>query len=268
MFLIFALNCFSSSMTSRIHSVDQGKNGEKYLIMFTNGHNAFLQRAERSLVMAVEQSLRNGDTVQINLDNAYNLISIQTVAPARVEPIIEVTPGGMASYNPSIIELTTATQVFQGMRRNYQSQSQCYNRAHIWTYEEFKRSSLRSNKLFLFFTSRYIRKYNYKWWFHVTPMVYVGGSNQSNWMTLDRRYTSRPLRTKTWTNIFMHNDALCPVVYKYSNYRSRQQERDCYLFPASMYYWQPSDLKRLEETGLVKTRYFSEETDHAYWEAF
>jgi hypothetical protein len=99
-------------------------------------------------------------------------------------------------------------------------------------------------------------------------MVYVGGTSQSNWMTLDRRYTGGPLTTRTWTNVFMYNDAFCPVVYQYSSYRNHQNEQYCYLIPTSMYFWQPLDIERQERTGYVKTQYFTSQTDYAYWEAF
>lgn len=267
-FLIFSLNSFSSTFRSQIHSIDLGKANERHLIMLTNGRTAFLAPKSKTLIEAAEQSLQNGDTVEMTLDSQLNLISIQTVAPEVQLESEDLAPREMMSYVPSVISLATAQSVFQGMRRDYQNQSQCYNRAHIWTYEAFKRNALRSNKLFLFFTTRYIRKYNFYWWFHVTPMAYVGGTTQPNWRTLDRRYTSGPLSTKTWTDIFMRNDALCPVVYTYSSYRNHQQEQYCYLIPTSMYFWQPYDILRQETTGYVKTLFFSSQINAAYQEAF
>jgi len=266
--LLFSVNSFSSILRSQIHSIDLGQAKARHLLMFTNGRTAFLDPKSKILVEAAQQSLQNGDTVEINLDSKLNLISIQTVAPEAVLENEDLPPSEMLSYVPSIISLVTAQNVFQGMRRDYQNQSQCYNRAHIWTYEAFKRNALRSNKLFLFFTTRYIRKYNFYWWFHVTPMAYVGGTTQPFWRTLDRRYTSGPLSTKTWTDIFMRNDALCPVVSTYSRYRNHQQEQDCYLIPTSMYFWQPYDIQRQESTGYVKTQFFSSQINAAYQEAF
>jgi hypothetical protein len=266
--LCFSFNVLSITYTTQIHSIDIGKNGEKHIVMLSDGHTAFIEPASENFIEEIERSLLNGDTVQITLDQNLNLTSIQTVSPEVAQPTDEIDPGDMISYTPSVVSLATATNVFQKMRRDYQYQSQCYNRAHIWTYEEYRRSALKSNKLFLFFTSRYIRKYNYKWWFHVTPMLYVGGTSQSNWMTLDRRYTGGPLTTRTWTNVFMYNDAFCPVVYKYSSYRNHQSEQYCYLIPTSMYFWQPLDIERQERTGYVKTQYFTSQTDYAYWEAF
>ena len=264
----FAFSVFATILTTQIHSIDHGKNGEKHLVMFTDGHTGFVESASKPLIEAVEESLQNGDTVEITLDRHLNLRSIQIVVPERDEPRVPINPGEMISYEPSVISMSTAMTVFRNMRRDYQNQSQCYNRAHIWTYEEFQRSALKSNKLFLFFTSRYIRKYNYKWWFHVTPMVLVGGTSESHFRTLDRRYTKGPLTTKTWTNVFMLNNALCPIVYAYSRYRNHQQEKDCYLIPTSMYFWQPRDIQRKENTGYEKTQYYTSETNHAYWEAF
>ena len=46
--------------------------------------------------------------------------------------------------------------------------SQCYDKAHYWSYE-WSRQNLSLGKMFLFFTESYIRRYNYKWWFHVAP---------------------------------------------------------------------------------------------------
>ena len=266
--LCFSFNVLSTTYTTHIHSIDLGENGEKHIVMLSDGHTAFIEATSEDFIDEIKRSLQSGETVQITLDQNLNLTSIKTVAPEVAQPPDEIDPGDIISYTPSVINLATATNVFQKMRRDYQYQSQCYNRAHIWTYEEYRRSAIKSNKLFLFFTSRYIRKYNYKWWFHVTPMVYVGGTSQSNWMTLDRRYTGGPLTTRTWTNVFMYNDAFCPVVYQYSSYRNHQEEQYCYLIPSSMYFWQPLDIERQERTGYVKTQYFSSQTDFAYWEAF
>jgi hypothetical protein len=266
--LCYSFNVLAITYTTQIHSIDLGKQNEKHIVMLSDGHTAFIEANSENIVEEIEQRIQSGETVQITLDQNLNVTSLQTVVPEVEQPRGEIDPGEIISYTPSVVSLSTATNVFQKMRRDYQNQSQCYNRAHVWTYEEYRRSALKSNKLFLFFTSRYIRKYNYHWWFHVTPMVYVGGTSQVNWMTLDRRYTSGPLTTRTWTNVFMYNDAFCPVVYKYSSYRNHQQEQYCYLIPTSMYFWQPWEIERQERTGYVKSKYFSSETDYAYWEAF
>lgn len=269
-FQLLAVSAFSASITSRIHSIDKGKNGQPDLIMLESGETAFLEKRDSKFyAIPLDETVKNQDTVQIEIDKKRNILSVQTVAPL-VNDVSEKSQrmSLQKRYDPSIVTEEQAASAFSKMRRNYQNKSQCYNRAHIWTYEEFQRTGMKTGKLFLFFTSKYIRNYRYHWWFHVTPMAYVGGTAQSNWRAMDRRYTSGLLSTKTWTDVFMLNNATCPVVYKYTDYRNHQQSQDCYLIPTSMYFWQPRDILRQENTGYQKTQYIKSEINHAYWEAF
>lgn len=260
---------YGATYQTTVFDIDEGRAGESHLIKFSDGHVGFVGSTTVTTMEELRSSLESQEKIEVVLDKNLNIISFQTIGPATDDNMsTEIPPEEMMTYNPSVVSSSTASRVFGSMRRDYQKESQCYNRAHIWTYEEFRRSSLRTNKLFLFFTSRYIRRYRYHWWFHVTPMIYVGGTGKESWFTLDRRYTSGPLSTRTWTNVFMYNDAYCPVVYKYSSYRNNQQVQDCYLIPTSMYFWQPRDIEQQERTGYYKKQYFSSEISHAYWEAF
>lgn len=273
MLQILALSAEATTFTSRIHSIDEGEKGEPHLIMLTNGRTAFLdsKNKNKSLLDALKASLENEETIELKLDQKLNLVSVETVNPqsdSEEEQTFENEMTSEKAYEPSIITSAQATTVFKNMRRDYQKESQCYNRAHIWNYEEFKRTGIKSGKLFLFFTSRYIRNYRYHWWFHVTPIVYVGGVAQSHWRALDRRYTSGPLTTKTWTDVFMLNNAFCPLVPKYSDYRNHQQSQDCYLIHTSMYYWQPWEIRKRETSGYMKNSFINSQINHAYWEAF
>ncbi len=276
-FLLFCLSSFSLSAATyktKVHSLEPGPGKEAALVYLEDGHVAFIEKTTKTsqtLLKAVEESLRRSEWVEVRLDKNLNLQGIQSIpvdAPEDGDRADQTMRSRDLLYDPSILSSSEASTAFRGMRRDYQNDSQCYNRAHIWTYEEFIESALKSNKLFLFFTSKYIRAYRYHWWFHVTPMVFVGTSNQEGWRTLDRRYTSGPLTTKTWTNIFMHNNAACKVVNKYYDYRNNQQAQWCYLIPTSMYFWQPRDIERRDRTGYEKSNYIQSEINHAYWEAF
>lgn len=272
-FQLAAVSAFSATLTSRVHSIDKGVNFyDVDIVMLENGHNAFLKPGDKSLLDSIERSIENQDTLELQLDDELNVLSVQTVAAApedvNTNSVSIPEYAESMSYDPSIVTSSQATSAFKNMRRNYQNNSQCYNRAHVWTYEEFQKTGMKTGKLFLFFTSKYIRNYRYKWWFHVTPFAYVDGLSQSNWRTMDRRYTSGLLSTKAWTNVFMLNDALCPIAEKYSDYRNHQQDEDCYLIPRSMYFWQPRDILREENSGYVKTQYYDSELNHSYWEAF
>jgi hypothetical protein len=273
--LLITLSAFAAIYQTQIHSLDVGKNGQPHLILLNDGHVAFLesgQKDNKEMLRAIKRSLKNKEWVEVRLDKELNLVSIQTISPEENG----LSSGAEEDYDrekhseyiPTVTSYSYASRIFRSMRRDYQNDSQCYNRAHIWTFEEWQRSNLNSMKLFLFFTSKYIRAYRYHWWFHVTPMVYVDGNSQAHWRALDRRYTRAPLTTQNWTNIFMHNDATCKVVNKYYDYRNHQQAEWCYLIPVSMYFWQPRDIERRDRNGFEKTNYINSEVNHAYWEAF
>jgi hypothetical protein len=70
---------------------------------------------------------------------------------------------------------------------------------------------------------------------------------------MDRSFTTSPVSIRTWTNIFMKNQAQCPIVERYSHYRNYQEDQYCYLIRAFMYYSTPRDLEYLETQGRLET---------------
>ena len=131
--------------------------------------------------------------------------------------------------------------------------SQCYNRAHMWTYEAAVVHGENLGKLWIFFTRRYIREYRYKWWFHVSPYAEVNDGNER--YVLDRGFTMVPYNVTNWKNLFMKNQANCPVVERYSDYEDNQRSQYCYLIYSSQFYWQPQHLERLENRNQIQNRY-------------
>lgn len=250
----------AETFRSRIDSIEQGEGDEATLLKFENGRVGFIDHHNKNL----EHSFSPGDLVEVKLGEDLSVISGSSVeAPKVTNP--ELPPPAKVNYVPTnLSSLGEAQAIFSRMNRKYQNESQCYNRAHIWAYEEFNRSGLNSMKLFMFFTSRYIRNYRYKWWFHVTPMTYVNGVP----MTLDRRYSSAPRNIKYWTDDFIYSRRECPIVNRYADYRNNQQAEDCYLIPVSQYFWQPRDIETRDRTGAVKTSFIQREINHAYNEAF
>jgi hypothetical protein len=167
-----------------------------------------------------------------------------------------------------------ATQVFKTMisPRKFKQKSQCYQRAHNWVWDLNKNQGINSYKMFLFFTRRYIDAVDYKWWFHVAPMMKVKtAENEISDVVFDPVFSSRPRVSKSWTDIFMENKALCAKVENYSDYRNHQQEQDCYLIEAPMYYYQPRDLANSEVSHTVRNGFINWELEHMlgaykFWE--
>ena len=54
-------------------------------------------------------------------------------------------------YVPTTIESLTLTRKYFREARYYDKESQCFNRAMVWSYEWWRRHSLRSNKILIFF---------------------------------------------------------------------------------------------------------------------
>ncbi|MES2528706.1 MAG: protein-glutamine glutaminase family protein [Bdellovibrionota bacterium] len=157
----------------------------------------------------------------------------------------EVAP--MMSYEPTDVGTEEAAlKLLKSMRKPnlIQWNIQCYNLAHVRAYEMMKYHGVNSQKMFLFFTKSYIRKYRFKWWFHVTPVVQVKNEQR----ILDPEWSKTPLPVKTWTDKYIKTKSSCPVITKYSSYEQNQETSDCYVYPAPMYYWQPLHLIELEES--------------------
>ena len=271
-FLIFVLGMNAAqadSFQGKVDAIEKGEGDQPHIIKLDNARVVFLDGEEKEELPLFEESLASQESLEIVVDKDYSYESAQTVEVEEVPAQISEASELKMSYDPTVIpDTTTANDMFRRMRRDYQNDSQCYNRAHIWAYEEYKTSGLNSMKLFLFFTNRYIRNYRYKWWFHVSPMNQVQTADSSGERVFDRRYTSGTRTLKNWTDNFIASRRTCPKVERYNDYRNNQESEDCYLIPVSMYFWQPRDILRRDQTGYIKTQFFNSEVSHAYWEAF
>ncbi len=173
----------------------------------------------------------------------------------------------MMSYEPTIVESMDAAQTLLIQQRKpklIQWTVQCYNMAQVRAYEAWKYHNVKSMKMFLFFTKSYIRNNRFPWWFHVTPMVHVNVEGKVQEMILDREWAKTPIPSKEWTDKWIKTKSTCPVITKYSSYEQNQETSDCYLYPISMYYWQPIHLMEFEESRQERTEFNMGEVHAAY----
>jgi hypothetical protein len=70
-----------------------------------------------------------------------------------------------------------------------------------------------------------------------------------------------------WKNIFIQNEANCPVVTDYMQYESNQEEEYCYLIYSNQFFWQPYQLKNYSTNGSFQTRYNDSDLNIAYKDA-
>lgn len=267
----FSLTFFRPALavvfSSSIHTIDYGKKNEPHLIKFDNGRVGYVGHINVNLVKALNAHRQSNQNLAVELDKNFNIVSVKSVAPTEndQEEDQEEEINSNLSYQPTVLNtLSDANNILKKMRGDYNKEGECYNRAYVWTYEAFKRTGLNSMKLFMFFTNHYIRTYRFDWWFHVTPMVFVGSTKR----TLDRRYTSSALQTKDWTDVFIKSKRTCPTIKKYKSYENNQEKEDCYLLPVSMYYIVPRDIEKRDLSGVEKDHFIRTEIDRAYRNAF
>lgn len=258
---------FATSFTSTIHSIVLGKEGEEHLIKFDNSRVAFVAHDDEDLLQALEISRKEQVHIEVMRDRRNTILSAKSLETKKSEDDFQYDSSrrDLIPYKPTVFNYyNSALNIMSKMRTDYNKDGECYSRAHVWAYEEFKRSGLRSKKLFLFFTNRYIRNYRFHWWFHVTPMTYVG----SNMRTLDKKYASQPVLTKTWTDIFIRTKRTCPLVKLYNTYALNQESQDCYLISDSMYSLIPRDIEKRDLSGKIKESFIARDVERSYRDAF
>ncbi len=241
-----------------------------WIVKFNDGRVGFWNEEDdlairpQTLPMAIIQGTLSEESVLSDVTIVGRVL--QTVQNTNknlqdIHPFPPYTPTVYPSYQ-------MATDVLQGMRRNWSGESQCYDRSHIWSYEEFYWNRRYLQKAFLFFSDSYISRYSYKWWFHTAPYAMISMNGEVNERVMDPAFTQYPLKFKLWTDIFMKNKVDCKIIQKYSDYSAHPAEDDCYIMKMSIYFWQPKDLEALERSGVDRRKYIDWEIKHAYENGF
>jgi hypothetical protein len=256
---------------SQIHSIDEGKKDEDTLVFLTTGQVLRLKKSESIKRRDFTQAQASQQWIHFQLGENHRiekyLIKPSQLKKKKMERSIPLKIQE-ETYDPTVIEnLELVTTYFQEAKY-VDKESQCYNRAHIWSYEWFTKNSINSMKTWLFFTRRYIRKFKFDWWFHVSPSVRLIHNGVQKEMVMDVKYARGPLEIKNWTNIFMRDDANCPLVKTYSDYANYPESGSCFTMRTSMFYYQPIDIETKETWGTIKANWYDEEIKKAYLEAF
>ncbi|MDA9189698.1 protein-glutamine glutaminase family protein [bacterium] len=186
----------------------------------------------------------------------------------RVRPQTNNSGSGFSSRASNLNSYDQGQRFFNGMNKSYSftKSGRCYSRAHVWSYELFKNYKVVTEKVFLFFTSTYRRMYNYKWWFHVSPGVFI----QSRFFVLDRAFSSGPTPLRNWTNQFVKSARTCQVIknmqtYHYHDNRTAFVNPHCFVRVVPMGYYQPNEIEKLDSSGQGKAnKFYNSQLNHAY----
>jgi len=235
---IFAFNVFALSTETKIFEITQDKN-EQALIYGFDGKVYFVPKGVRLDELTKEHKNQN---FAIEFDEESNtvhsFIPLENDEFAKVE-YEDFSPAYIDDRNlPEVFDISeyrTESELFRAFSRQntrINQNAQCYDKAHFWSYE-WSRQRLSSGKMFLFFTQSYIRRYNYKWWFHVAPTMQV---NPGQVRVMDPTFSKTPLSTQNWTNLFVESRARCQSITHYNQYYNNQETRDCYIRHTSQFY--------------------------------
>jgi len=165
-------------------------------------------------------------------------------------------------YQPSLLSgEDSARKIYQLLPTSiFETESGCYQRAHYWSYLLNQHYSIKSMKVYLFFTDRYRREFSYDWYFHIAPLiptVMKDGSIQD--LVFDPTFTSppprakpddlihydsRPLTVHEWTRYFIYPNVECKITDNYEEMMENQDLYYCYVMKVPMYQYSPTDFTR------------------------
>ncbi len=260
----------NTQLTTQVTDIDFGKDAKDHVLVFlSSGHVGKISKTDKALAGRAGQAIKSNDVVNISLDENRFILGFEKAAIISRMNDVSTPAKLFETFTPTTIEsMKVAKSYFRSQRLPQKEETQCFNRAMVWTYELWKAHSLKSNKLLIFFSRNYIRRYDFEWWFHIAPYVHIQDNGVVLERVMDRKYTGGPLEFRKWSNLFMRNDAECPVITKYSDYSENPYTGECFLFRTHMYTYQPADLQMYEAWGYSKSAFNMNEVKGAYLEAF
>ena len=260
----------STQIQSQIFDIDYGKSDqEHHLILLSNGQVLKASNDKSELLKEIASKNIKVQVYEFSINENRFIQEIKPIeTTSSVLPFHQKVIDLFEPYLPTTISsMEFARRYFREARYN-PKESQCFNRAMVWTYEWWRKHSLKSNKILIFFTRNYIRRYSFDWWFHISPYVHVLDEGKVVEKVMDVKYGSGPMSFRNWTNIFMNGDPECPVISKFSDYADNPYIGDCYIIRTNMYTYQPADLQMNEAWGYTKDHFEIKEVKQAYLEAF
>ncbi len=167
----------------------------------------------------------------------------------------------LGDFQPSII--SSESEALGLYRRlpttSFKKNSGCFQRAHNWSFQLAQQNLIKSMKVFLFFTERYKREFDYEWMYHVAPLVPVqkaDGSieemvfdptfvNTPSWAKPEdeKHYDNKPISIQEWIKYFIFPEVECPVIENYQDYANYQDRYYCYLMKTPMFTYIPTNLE-------------------------
>ncbi len=257
---IFATTSVDTTIYKIVSPTSMEENFKIY--SFHEGRILRVSAHDSAWIEKLEEARSNKQFVRFSLGDDSKTVEDVEILTEKIDyqRIEEVGPqkfDGQGFHPTNISSYGLVEELFDSLPEGDGESSQCFQRAHAWSYQMWREHGIKSNKVFVFFSDNYIANWNYDWWFHVAPYVVHSGKE----VVLDKTFTDSPLSMKDWKDIFVYSHESCPTIKRYSEYENSRGDEDCYLFKSPMYYFQPLDLEAVEEEGQVKTSWVEWEVE-------
>ncbi len=254
---------------AKIHHVDYGdRKDDETLLFLSTGLVVKVPEKNLQLSSLKFHQINKEQWFELKINKKRILKEIKSINNASKPEFHFYKNYQNTNYVPSTIKSIREANALHNRGKRNPKESQCFNRAMVWSYEWWKEDQVKSMKIFIFFTRNYIRRFNFEWWFHIAPYLHVYDGNKITEKVMDLKYTSRPTSFRQWSNIFMKNNSECPIITRYSDYADYPYHGDCFLMRTHMYTYQPADLQMYESWGYSKDQFNLGEVAGAYQEAF
>lgn len=242
---------------------------EPVLIFLANGQVAKVQPDENELIQRLLFAKQEQEWLQFTINPDREITFAESAsAPFKDDPMDQhAFEKTRTVESPSVLNSIQMAQRYFNYARFKHKESQCFNRAHVWSYEWKADNNLNTSKMFIFFSVKYIREHDFQWWFHVAPYVHVVIGTEIKERIMDKKYLRGPSPLREWIDTFMEDGTQCRTINLFSEYANYPESGECYLLRSSMYTYWPLDLEMEELNGTKKNNWVPEEIKQAYSEA-
>ena len=295
--VFFAINLSMAALAgeyfleSSIYDVEKDFDSKDYLQVLAeaDGQVYQLKKSDENLVAIIKDAINSNNVLNLVVKsndevdaNAINeIVGINTISNEITTSSFmdfdsienDDYKGPLENYTPTVLTSMTQAQELFDFLDAYAAKrrSQCFNRAHVWSYEIDVKKGVKTKKNFIFYTQKYRKQINKKWWFHVAPTVVVNNED----IFLDWTFTDEPMNRNAWEGIFVKplkkrlgETFNCEKIDRMSTYRNRTTTDWCFHLETSMYYWGPLQIDYLEMNKEKKLEWDMGELNAARREAF
>ncbi len=247
-----------------------GRGAVKKLILKTSEGSVYSYSTQEPDYVDVALTLFRAKDKDTHIRITYDQDALKSVeltaSPMTAGASPATRPSDYVGYEPSNYSSEEEAQALMDSiaKIDVRGASECYWRAHYWSYSLWKNYDVKSKKVFIFFSSKY-RSLSKKhiWGFHVAPTVNVNGQERvldpvfnPSYKTASGESSNRILNISDWSKQFVDTKRECKYVDSYEEFKKRDasgENEHCYLMTVPMFYWNVLNLDSGSDNRLFDT---------------